>query len=225
MSSFPDRLREERERLGLIQPELGQIGGVGKQTQINYESGKRSPDADYLTKIAAFGVDTLYLLTGVRSAQGSVADTAQKIRERFSRRIAWSAETDVAFLPIPWHELLQLPAAAPIALSEQWAEQRGLDPSGLRAVPIDRAVMKIELSGDLLAVVDATATQGSSLSPWMLIIDEMSVLAEVEFHARSMVMPRLMTDGSSKTLWDDEREHATPLGRVVWLGVSAESAP
>jgi transcriptional regulator with XRE-family HTH domain len=62
-----DRLREERERLGLNQPEFGAIAGVSKTTQFNYEKGDRSPDAEYLAAIAGVGVDVMYVLTGTRS--------------------------------------------------------------------------------------------------------------------------------------------------------------
>lgn len=67
MNNFCDRLREERERLGYNQADFGEVGGVKKLAQFNYEKGERSPDADYLAKIAAIGVDVVYLITGQRS--------------------------------------------------------------------------------------------------------------------------------------------------------------
>jgi len=57
----------ERERLGLSQEALGEIGGVKKLAQINYEKGKRHPDSEYLAAIAAAGIDVLYVLTGQNS--------------------------------------------------------------------------------------------------------------------------------------------------------------
>jgi transcriptional regulator with XRE-family HTH domain len=60
------RLHEERLRLGLNQTDFGAIGGVTKATQINYEKGERSPDANYLLAVTARGVDLMYVLTGVR---------------------------------------------------------------------------------------------------------------------------------------------------------------
>ncbi|WP_278940678.1 helix-turn-helix domain-containing protein [Pseudomonas helleri] len=60
-----DRLKEERSRLGLSQTDLGAAGGVGKTTQINYEKGTGSPDAKYLSAVAALGIDILYVVTGV----------------------------------------------------------------------------------------------------------------------------------------------------------------
>ena len=55
------RLVEERKRLKFNQSELGEIGGVGKTTQLNYEKGNSSPDAPYLAAIAKVGIDVLYV--------------------------------------------------------------------------------------------------------------------------------------------------------------------
>lgn len=59
-----DRLREERERLGLTQDQMG----VAPKTQRFYEKGERSPDIDYLAQFAEQGADVLYIVTGQRSA-------------------------------------------------------------------------------------------------------------------------------------------------------------
>ncbi|HRO37045.1 hypothetical protein [Thauera sp.] len=68
MSTFEQRLVEERKRFGLSQSAFGEAGGVQKRAQINYESGDRYPDAAYLERLAAIGVDVLYVLTGERAA-------------------------------------------------------------------------------------------------------------------------------------------------------------
>ncbi|MGP9500250.1 XRE family transcriptional regulator [Halomonas sp. AOP43-D1-4] len=62
-----ERLKEERERIGLSQTALAQIGGVGKTTQIKYEKGTSSPDSSYLSAVADEGVDIFYVLKGQRS--------------------------------------------------------------------------------------------------------------------------------------------------------------
>lgn len=71
MSGFPERLREERNRLGLTQEQLGEAGGVKKQAQGLYESGRTNPDVGYLDRVAEVGVDVVYLLTGKRSDDAS----------------------------------------------------------------------------------------------------------------------------------------------------------
>jgi transcriptional regulator with XRE-family HTH domain len=58
---------QERPRLGLTQRVFGDIGGVEPNAQGKYESGERTPKADYLAAVAARGADVLYILTGVHT--------------------------------------------------------------------------------------------------------------------------------------------------------------
>jgi transcriptional regulator with XRE-family HTH domain len=74
MGSVGDRLRDERERLGLNQTAFGAIGGVQKQAQLKYEKGERFPDAGYLAAVDRFGADVQYIVTGKRSAQALTED-------------------------------------------------------------------------------------------------------------------------------------------------------
>lgn len=73
MDSFGERLRSERERLGLTQDEFSEKGGVKKRAQINYEKGERSPDSEYLAAITGIGVDIVYVITGVRATPAATA--------------------------------------------------------------------------------------------------------------------------------------------------------
>lgn len=70
------RLKEERERIGLTQPEIAQIAGTTKKTQIDYEKGTTSPKADYLVAVSKSGVDLNFVLTGERSGNVSITQPA-----------------------------------------------------------------------------------------------------------------------------------------------------
>ena len=72
-----ERLREERERLGLSQTEFAACGGVKKLAQIRYEKGERKPTADYMIGIAKAGADVAYIVSGQRAA---LQDALQNIR-------------------------------------------------------------------------------------------------------------------------------------------------
>ena len=67
LSSFAGRLKGKRERLQLSQTEFAALADSSKASQINYESGKRAPDSEYLEKIAASSVDIYYLFSGIKS--------------------------------------------------------------------------------------------------------------------------------------------------------------
>ena len=63
------RLREERERLGLSQVAMSDIGGVKKLTQLRYEKGDSFPDAAYLAALSRFGLDVQYVVLGIHSPE------------------------------------------------------------------------------------------------------------------------------------------------------------
>lgn len=61
-----DRIKEERERLGLSQAAFGQIGGVAKNTVFAWENGSTAPNAVFLEAASNAGADVLYIVTGRR---------------------------------------------------------------------------------------------------------------------------------------------------------------
>lgn len=87
MNGIGLRLRQERNRLKLSQSALGAIGGVETNAQGNYESGTRSPKADYLLRIAQAGVDLNYVMSGNRSF-ADTSSTAPAIDPREAQDIS-----------------------------------------------------------------------------------------------------------------------------------------
>jgi transcriptional regulator with XRE-family HTH domain len=74
LSSFSQRLKAERQRLGMNQTTFASLGNVSKDAQLNYENGSRRPDSSYLEAVAVHGVDVLYLLTGQSSSATLAGD-------------------------------------------------------------------------------------------------------------------------------------------------------
>lgn len=62
-----DRLRQERERVGMTQPVFADVAGAKKRTLIDWEKGVSSPTAMQLSALSEIGVDVLYVLTGRRA--------------------------------------------------------------------------------------------------------------------------------------------------------------
>ncbi|WP_099139973.1 helix-turn-helix domain-containing protein [Xenorhabdus hominickii] len=81
--SFGNRIKEERKKLRLTQVQFASVGGVQPTTQVNYEKGTRTPDAEYLEKIAVAGCDVLYILTGNRTPQSEISHEEQKLIEHY----------------------------------------------------------------------------------------------------------------------------------------------
>lgn len=105
LDDIGQRIRAERERVGLSQTELGAVGGVQKNAQHNYEGGKRAPDATYLASIARVGCDILYILTGERSEASLPKTAADIIRGMERRQLADRLENAAPdFVQVPLHE-------------------------------------------------------------------------------------------------------------------------
>lgn len=64
MTIFGTRLKAERQRLGLTQVEMANVGGVHPNSQSAYENGGSSPTAEYLERVIARGVDSQFLFHG-----------------------------------------------------------------------------------------------------------------------------------------------------------------
>lgn len=73
-----ERLKSERERLGLTQPVFAEIAGASKRTLIDWEKGVSSPTAVQLSTLASAGVDVLFVVTGQRSQPISVQASLPK---------------------------------------------------------------------------------------------------------------------------------------------------
>ncbi|MCR1838319.1 MULTISPECIES: helix-turn-helix domain-containing protein [Rodentibacter] len=82
MSTIGNRLKNERERLGLSQTQLGAIGGVQKQSQLKYENGATYPNANYLNEVSKVGIDILYVVLGTR-ANTTINEEEQLLLHKF----------------------------------------------------------------------------------------------------------------------------------------------
>lgn len=68
MNDIGDRIRSERERLGLSQEAFGERGGVKKLAQLNYEKGKRSPTGEYFERLRQHkNIDVNFIVTGMQT--------------------------------------------------------------------------------------------------------------------------------------------------------------
>lgn len=68
---FGDRLREERERLGMSQPKFAALAETTKQTLFSWETSKTAPDGFQLAALHKAGVDVLFVITGKHTGAAS----------------------------------------------------------------------------------------------------------------------------------------------------------
>lgn len=78
-----ERLREERERMGLTQTATSKACGVAFRTYCDYEAGKSEPKASTLSALGDIGVDVLYVVTGHRLPLVEISNEEQKLVENY----------------------------------------------------------------------------------------------------------------------------------------------
>ena len=66
---FRERLKTERQRLGMTQAELGAAAKIDRRTQYKYEVGTNEPNISYLKGVESAGVDIPFTLFGQRSEE------------------------------------------------------------------------------------------------------------------------------------------------------------
>lgn len=75
-----ERIRAERQRLGLTQAAMASACGVQPNSQILYEKNVRVPRAGYLREAVKLGVDCSYLITGKRTPRSDVSISGDESR-------------------------------------------------------------------------------------------------------------------------------------------------
>jgi transcriptional regulator with XRE-family HTH domain len=81
---FGERLREMRILMAANQQDFAALGGVKKNSQVTYETGKTAPTVEYLYRLAGHGVDIGYILTG-RREDGSQGDEERLLIDLFAK--------------------------------------------------------------------------------------------------------------------------------------------
>lgn len=71
------RLKSERERLGLKQTDVVERAGISVAALSTYENGKRALDFDRALALVDMGFDMGYVLTGQRSASEPLTEDEQ----------------------------------------------------------------------------------------------------------------------------------------------------
>ena len=90
-----ERIKEERERLGLSQADFAALADSTRKTLFNWESGAATPNATVLAAWAAHGLDVLYVVTGQRSPSIPATDPAEQVLLDSYRRCGATAKQNL----------------------------------------------------------------------------------------------------------------------------------
>ena len=77
------RLRAERNRLGLSQAEMAERGGVKPRTYQDWERGVSTVAAGFLMVMGQQGLDVIYVMTGTRGEPSSLSAEEQALLDNY----------------------------------------------------------------------------------------------------------------------------------------------
>ncbi len=170
--SFSDRLREERNRLGVTQEYFAALGGVGRSAQIKYERGERRPDICYLAAIA-HAVDIQYIITSERqsSTQSNGSAISGNIKSLvFMPRYEVRASAGVGVYVFD-EEVTQT-----FAFRRDWLKTKGLSEKNLSIITVQGNSMSPRLNdGDFVLVDQGDTTVKSGNAYVVRVNDELLV--------------------------------------------------
>lgn len=241
MSYIGERLREERERLGLSQSAFGAIGGVLKQAQFNYEKGDRFPDAAYLEAVHKAGVDIQYVISGERARvladAGSPPEPAPGNVDKNSKHalllqpvVCWDNEDELdpnvyVFLPIldiklsagngnvVWEVSQKVQRQA---FLRTWVERVGVDPDSAAIMTADGSSMEPRImDGDSL-VVDYERTYINEGKIYALALDGEVFVKRI--HKEIDGALRISSDNMDKGKYPDKLIPANLVNQVQIIG-------
>lgn len=228
LSTFSGRLRAERERLGMSQSVFGEACGVGKASQINYETEKRSPDSAYLIAAAEIGVDVQYLLTGQRGAASLPSLMLHSVQQ------ALAGPEEFAPIPVYAAELAAGGGAENdveevidhMAFRRDWLRKIGVSPSAAIVARAHGESMAPTLNNGDVVLIDRSKAEppskprapGDTRPPkiYALMDNCGARIKRVELAAPGMLA--ILSDNPASAPEFRPVEDVTIIGRVVWWG-------
>lgn len=147
-----ERIKQERQRLGLTQIQLSEWIGVGKTTVINWEKEDgTSPNAIQMSKLLDFGFDIHFILTGSRNEtnESNCYDHA----DDYEYIPVYDVEASAGF------GMTAYGATAPVshlAFRKDWLKMRGLYPKDLSIITAKGDSMEPTIESGNTLLVDAS---------------------------------------------------------------------
>ena len=241
-----DRIKEERERLGLTQPDFAALAGAKKRTLIDWEKGVSSPTAVQLSALSDAGVDVYYILTGeinlfekdagqliqqyaaAEPIQTGVADAVTK--ETSAKKVREKNVAPEGFILVPHYEVHASAGNGSLVHSEQivdylafkadWVRNTlGVAQKDLALISVKGDSMEPVLSNEDLILIDMRKNRVEDNAIYVLQLDGTLLVKRIQ---RKL-------DGSLHVMSDNPRYEAEivkaerapelhVLGRVVWSG-------
>lgn len=224
-------LKNYRERLKITLAEMAGMLNVSTTTIVNYETGKRMPDIDFLIDLAeATGEDFLYWL-GLRVAD-SKSSGAAAVKARLDAIRAANGSSGRAFVSLPLYDIKDAASAAlapdqeritdeMLQFSTTWIKRElNAAPTDLFLVVVDDESMEPTLRPGDTILLDRRATKPDREGVYILRMNGVPMVKRLQILPGGVV--KVVSDKPAYEtftirLSDINGQDFAILGRVVWV--------
>ena len=232
MPKIGNELKRCRIQLRLTQPEMAARMNVSTTTIVNYETGKRLPDIDFLVDFAGECEKDLLSLLGLRIANSPSPKAASTRKLLDAARDALLAQKAQATVSIPLFHINDLASPAseapPLQTADEipqfstvWLERElKADPAHLCLIPIDEDSMMPTLRPGDTILLDRRIAKPDREGIYVLRMNGVSLVK------RMQTMPggalKISSDNPAYETFTINQSDITDnniavLGRVVWV--------
>jgi phage repressor protein C with HTH and peptisase S24 domain len=230
-STIGKELKRYRERLKITLAEMAATLGVSTTTIVNYETGKRMPDIDFLIDFAgATGEDFLYWL-GLRVGENRSA-AAKEIKARLDAVSPSEGRTGDAFVSLPLYDIKDAANAAlasghgrvadeMLQFSTTWIERElNAAPADLFLIYMDDESMEPTLRPGDTILLDRRAAKPDREGVYILQMNGVPMVKRLQILPGGIV--KVVSDNPAyetftTRLSDINGQDFAILGRVVWV--------
>lgn len=226
----PQRLREERERLGLNQRDAAALGSVSKNTQLAYENGSSPIPLSYLGLVGLKGFDVSYIVLGVPAADSPRRQLHDEIRASLARSTAQATaaqraddldlvevhEIDLAYglggtfsdLPVET-QVLHFPRT--------WLETITKTPPSQLTFAHGRgdSMMPTMMDGDIVLIDRSQRTVREQDAIWAFTVGDIAMIKRLRIRSETV---HILSDNDRVPPDEAHPEEVNVVGRVVFIG-------
>lgn len=239
-----ERIKQERERLKLTQPDFAAIAGAKKRTLIDWEKGVSSPTAVQLSALYEAGVNVYYILTGEVHLDmwGEEGDETKELISQYkespktNEQVArepchqTSIHAPSGFILVPHYEVQASAGNGSLIHSEQivdylafredWVRNTlGVAQKDLALISVKGDSMEPSLSNEDLILVDMRRNHVEDNAIYVLQLNGTLLVKRIQRKINGSL--QVMSDNpryDTETVKADHAAELHVLGRVVWSG-------
>ena len=225
-----ERLKSERERLKLTQPEFAEAAGAAKRTLVDWEKGVSSPTAVQLSALSKIGVDVLFVLNS-ESATTSTRARAPAMAPAISMSAEGGEIPDwSAYIQVPHYDVRASAGNGSVVHEENvvdhlvfkrdWiVRSMGLNPKALALIDVRGDSMSPTINDGDLILLDTR--EGQQTTEGIYAINLAGGLLVKRLRLRLSGTIEVVSDNErygTETISGEQLAQLHIVGRVVWQG-------